>query len=157
MVSECLALKSWPQALDMVKVPESFRPVKVYTRQMLADASQYSLHMRGVRGQMAAKRAMEVACTGSQHSAGRAAGPRKNDAGEAHPDDSPSDVTQDSQPRRHRSSENARRRVPFPLNYALHLRPRWENVLKQAVSEPHQTSNLRKLLAILVDRLNPQD
>jgi magnesium chelatase family protein len=60
-------VKSLPQAVDMINVPESFRPVTVDTRQMLSDAAQYSVDMRDVRGQMVAKRAMEVACAGSHN------------------------------------------------------------------------------------------
>src|SRR5882762_3623527 len=50
------ALKSLPQAVDLVNSPESFTPVKV-------DA-QYSVDLRDVHGQQAAKRALGVACAG---------------------------------------------------------------------------------------------
>jgi magnesium chelatase family protein len=39
----------------------------VDTSQMLAEASQYSVDLRDVRGQMSAKRALEVACAGSHN------------------------------------------------------------------------------------------
>ena len=64
---EVFAVKSLPQAADMINAPESFRPVAVDTPQMLAEASQYSVDLRDVRGQMAAKRALEVACAGSHN------------------------------------------------------------------------------------------
>jgi magnesium chelatase family protein len=61
------AVKSLPQAADMINAPESFRPITVDTSQMLADAGQYSADLRDVRGQMASKRALEVACAGSHN------------------------------------------------------------------------------------------
>ena len=61
------AVKSLPQAVDLMNSPESFQPVKVDTKQMLAEASQYSVDLRDVRGQMAAKRALEVSCAGSHN------------------------------------------------------------------------------------------
>lgn len=61
------AVKSLPQAVDLINAPESFSPVAVNTQQMLADASQYPVDLRDVRGQMAAKRALEVACAGSHN------------------------------------------------------------------------------------------
>jgi predicted ATPase with chaperone activity len=44
---------------------ESFRPLEVDTSQMLAEASQYAVDLRNVRGHMFAKRALEVSCAGS--------------------------------------------------------------------------------------------
>jgi len=56
------ALKSLPQAVDLVNSPESFTPVKVDAKQMLSEAARYSVDLRDVHGQQAAKRALEVAC-----------------------------------------------------------------------------------------------
>jgi magnesium chelatase family protein len=64
---QVFAVKSLPQAADMINAPESFQPVAVDTFQMLAEAAQYSVDLRDVRGQMAAKRALEVACAGSHN------------------------------------------------------------------------------------------
>jgi magnesium chelatase family protein len=61
------AIKSLPQAVDLLNSPESFQPVDVDTSHMLAEASQYAADLRDVRGQMAAKRALEVSCAGSHN------------------------------------------------------------------------------------------
>jgi predicted ATPase with chaperone activity len=60
-------VKSLPQAADMINAPESFQPIAVDTSQVLAEASQYPVDLRDVRGQMAAKRALEVSCAGSHN------------------------------------------------------------------------------------------
>src|SRR5690348_3737977 len=61
------AIKSLPQAVDLLNSPESFQPVDVDTSHILAEARQYAADLRDVRGQMAAKRALEVACSGSHN------------------------------------------------------------------------------------------
>jgi predicted ATPase with chaperone activity len=61
------ALKSLPQAVDLVNSPESFTPVKVDAGQMLSQAAQYNVDLRDVRGQQAAKRALEVSCAGGHN------------------------------------------------------------------------------------------
>ncbi|MBZ5694530.1 MAG: YifB family Mg chelatase-like AAA ATPase [Acidobacteriia bacterium] len=61
------AVKSLPQVVDLINAPESFKPIEVDTSQMLAEASQYAVDLRDVRGQMAAKRALEVSCAGSHN------------------------------------------------------------------------------------------
>jgi magnesium chelatase family protein len=64
---DVFALKSLPQAVDLVNSPESFAPVKVDARQLLSEAAQYSVDLRDVHGQQAAKRALEVACAGGHN------------------------------------------------------------------------------------------
>ena len=60
-------LKSLPQAVDLVNAPESFTPVRVDAAKMLEEAAAYPVDMRDVRGQMSAKRALEVACAGGHN------------------------------------------------------------------------------------------
>jgi magnesium chelatase family protein len=64
---DVFALKSLPQAVDLVNSPESFQPVRVNACEMLSEAAQYSVDLRDVHGQQAAKRALEVACAGGHN------------------------------------------------------------------------------------------
>ena len=61
------AVKSLPQAVDLVNAPETFSPVRVDAHTMLQEASAYPVDLKDVRGQMAAKRALEVACAGGHN------------------------------------------------------------------------------------------
>ena len=67
MASTYLRLKTLPQAVDLVNSPESFQPITVDAKQMLSEAAQYSVDLRDVHGQQAAKRALEVACAGGHN------------------------------------------------------------------------------------------
>src|SRR5580693_6732696 len=64
---DVFAVRNLPQAVDLINVPESFTPFRVDANTMLTEASQYSVDLRDVRGQLSAKRALEVACAGSHN------------------------------------------------------------------------------------------
>jgi magnesium chelatase family protein len=64
---DVFAVKSLPEAVDSVNSPESFAPIKVDAKQMLSEAAQYGVDLRDVRGQQAAKRALEVSCAGGHN------------------------------------------------------------------------------------------
>src|ERR1700756_1023953 len=64
---DVFGLKSLPQAVDLINSPESFQPVRVDAHQLLTEAAQYAVDLRDVHGQQAAKRALEVACSGGHN------------------------------------------------------------------------------------------
>jgi magnesium chelatase family protein len=64
---EVYALKSLPQAVDLINSPESFQCVRVDAQEMLRESAQYSVDLRDVHGQQAAKRALEVSCAGGHN------------------------------------------------------------------------------------------
>jgi magnesium chelatase family protein len=43
---DVFAVRTLPQAVDLINAPESFAPVRVDACTMLADAAQYSVDMR---------------------------------------------------------------------------------------------------------------
>ena len=61
------AVRSLLQAVDLINAPETFAPVKVDAQAMLQEAGAYPVDLKDVRGQMAAKRALEVACAGGHN------------------------------------------------------------------------------------------
>ncbi len=64
---DVFALRSLPQAVDLINSPESFTPVRVDAQQLLSEAALYPVDLRDVHGQQSAKRALEVACAGGHN------------------------------------------------------------------------------------------
>jgi len=64
---EVYGLRSLPEVLDFINETRQFAPVKVSVSDMLAQASQYPVDFRDVKGQLHAKRAIEVATAGGHN------------------------------------------------------------------------------------------
>ncbi len=82
---DVFAVKSLPQAVDLVNAPESFKPVHCNAREILGEAAQYSVDLRDVRGQNGRQaRARNRLQRRTQYSFARAARRWKNNARQAH-------------------------------------------------------------------------